>query len=92
MYRPLPLFAIILLVTSPVVHSQTPSTMDSEQKVCEVWGQIAGSARLLQEGLDVEMIGHGSGAKQKVHVLTNGNFDFRSVPAGDLRPIRRPGY
>jgi Tfp pilus assembly protein PilF len=57
----------------------------SEKKPCEVWGQIAGSSRLLQEGLDVEIVGRDGAAKQQVHVSPNGNFDFGSVPAGEYQ-------
>ena len=82
MYPAFLLLAIILFVTGPVANSATPSTVDREQKPCEIWGQVAGSSRLLQEGLDIELAGLNGTGKQRAHVLANGNFDFKSVPPG----------
>jgi len=82
MYRALLSLAIIWFVTAPAVQSATPSTLDREKKPCEIWGQVAGSSRLLQEGLDIELAGLDGTGKQRAHVLTNGNFDFKSVPPG----------
>jgi len=81
MYRALLSIAITLFVTAPAIQSATP-TVDREQKPCEIWGQVAGSSRLLQEGLDIELVGLDGTARQKVPILTNGNFDFKPVPAG----------
>jgi len=85
MYRVLPSIAVILFVTVPAIQSATPSTVDREQKPCEIWGQVAGSSRLLQEGLDIELVGLDSAVKQRTHILTNGNFDFKPVPAGSYQ-------
>ena len=82
MYRALPSIAVILFVTVPAIHSATPSTVDPEQKPCEIWGQVAGSSRLLQEGLGIELVGSDGAVKQRTHILTNGNFDFTAAPAG----------
>jgi Tfp pilus assembly protein PilF len=82
MYGALPSIAVILWVTVPAIKSATPSTVDREQKPCEIWGQVAGSSRLLQEGLAIELIGLDGAVKQRTHILTNGNFDFKPAPAG----------
>jgi Tfp pilus assembly protein PilF len=82
MYRALPLIAVILFVTTPAIQSATTPAVDREQKPCEIWGQVAGSSRLLQEGLDIELVGLDGATKQTAHILTNGNFDFKPVPAG----------
>jgi Tfp pilus assembly protein PilF len=82
MYDVLSSIAVILFVTVPAIHSATPSTVDREQKPCEIWGQVAGSARLLQEGLSIELVGLDGAVKQRTHILSNGNFDFTPAPAG----------
>src|SRR3984957_7340444 len=82
MYVVLPSIAVILFVTVPAIHSATPSTVDPEQKPCEIWGQVAGSSRLLQEGLGIELVGVDGAVKQRTHILTNGNFEFTPAPAG----------
>jgi tetratricopeptide (TPR) repeat protein len=92
MFQPVPLIALILFVLMPNVYSQTQLGI-KVQKPCEVWGQVAGDARQLQDGLDVELIGRDKTAKQKVHVSSAGNFDFQPVPAGQyqFRVIDRAG-
>jgi Tfp pilus assembly protein PilF len=82
MYVVLPSIAVILFVTVPAIHSATPSTVDPEQKPCEIWGQVAGSSRLLQEGLGIELVGLDGAVKQRTRILTNGNFEFTAAPAG----------
>jgi Tfp pilus assembly protein PilF len=82
MYVVLPSIAVILFVTVPAIQSATPSTVDREQKPCEIWGQVAGSSRLLQEGLGIELVGLDGAVKQRTRILTNGNFDFTAAPAG----------
>ena len=92
MYQPVPLLALILFVVIPNIYSQTQLGINV-QKPCEVWGQVAGDARQLQDGLDVELIGRDKTAKQKVHVSSAGNFDFQPVPPGQyqFRVIDRAG-
>ena len=81
MYHSIPLLALILLLLPTCVHSQT-QPITHEQKPCEIWGQVAGSPRLPQDGLSVELVGQSRVAKQRVPVSSSGNFDLRSVPAG----------
>lgn len=92
MYQPVPLLALILFVLTPNIYSQTQLGINVP-KPCEVWGQVAGDGRKLQDGLDVELIGRDKTAKQKVHVSSTGNFDFQPVPAGQyqFRVIDRAG-
>jgi tetratricopeptide (TPR) repeat protein len=92
MYQPVPLLALILSVLMPNIYSQTQFGINV-QKPCEVWGQVAGDARQLQDGLDVELIGRDKTVRQKVHVSSTGNFDFHPVPAGQyqLRVTDRAG-
>jgi Tfp pilus assembly protein PilF len=85
MYGVLPSIAVILFVTVPAIRSATTSTVDGEQKPCEIWGQVAGSSRLLQEGLGIELVGLDGTVKQRTHILTNGNFDFTPAPAGSYQ-------
>ena len=85
MYVVLPSIAVILFVTVPAIHSATPSTVDPEQKPCEIWGQVAGSSRLLQEGLGIELVGLDGAVKQRTRILTNGNFEFTAAPAGSYK-------
>jgi Tfp pilus assembly protein PilF len=85
MYDVLSSIAVILFVTVPAIHSATPSTVDPEQKPCEIWGQVAGSSRLLQEGLGIELVGLDGAVKQKTQILTNGNFEFTPAPAGNYQ-------
>jgi tetratricopeptide (TPR) repeat protein len=92
MYHSGPLLALIVFALIPNIYSQTQLAAN-EQKPCEVWGQVAGDARRLQDGLDIELIGRDKGAKQRVHVSSSGNFDFQSVPPGDyqFRVVDREG-
>jgi len=92
MYHSILLPALFLFLLSTDGHSQSPP-MNRDQKPCEIWGQVVGSARLFPEGLSVEMVGQNKVAKQKVPVSSNGNFDLRSVPAGgyQFRIIDRSG-
>ena len=92
MYHSVPLLALIFFVLMQDVHSQTNLAM-KEQKPCEIWGQVAGDARRLQDGLDIELIGRDKAAKQRVHVSSSGNFDLQAVPAGayQFRIIDRTG-
>lgn len=82
MYGVLPSIAVILFVTMPAIQSATPSTVDREQKPCEIWGQVSGPSRLLQEGLGIELVGLDGAVKQRANIQTNGNFDFTPAPAG----------
>ncbi len=82
MYDALLSIAAILWVTVPALQAATPPTVDHEQKPCEIWGQVAGSSRLLQEGLSIELVGLDGAVKQRTSILTNGNFDFKPAPAG----------
>jgi Tfp pilus assembly protein PilF len=92
MHQPVPLLALILFVLTPNIYSQTQLGINV-QKPCEVWGQVAGDGRKIQDGLDVELIGRDKAAKQRVHVTSTGNFDFLPVPAGQyqFRVIDRAG-
>jgi len=92
MYRSVPLLALVLFALLPNIYSQTQSALN-EQKPCEVWGQVAGDGRRLQDGLDIELVGRDKTAKQRVHVSSNGNFDFQPVPPGgyQFRVIDRTG-
>lgn len=85
-------FFILLLGASAIANPQTSSKVAAAQTHCEIWGQIAGSTRLLREGLDIELIGQGS-TKQKVPVRTDGNFDFNLVATGryEFRVTDRSG-
>jgi Tfp pilus assembly protein PilF len=85
MYGALPSIAVILFVTVPAIQSATPSTVDREQKACEIWGQVAGPSHLLQEGLGIELVSLDGTVKQRVNIQTNGNFDFPPAPAGYYR-------
>lgn len=85
MYSSVTLFAFMLSVLSAPIHSQAALNVDGGPKACEIWGQIAGANSLLQDGLDVELAGREKSSKQRVHVATNGNFEFQAVPAGDYR-------
>jgi Tfp pilus assembly protein PilF len=85
MYGVLPSIAAILFVTVPAIQSATPSTVEGQQKFCEIWGQVAGSSRLLQEGLRIELVGLDGAVKQRTHILTNGNFDFKPAPPGSYQ-------
>jgi len=73
--------------------SQTELTADGEQRGSTIWGQIAGATSMLQDRLNVELIGQDNPFKQQVRVSTTGNFEFREVPAGDyqFRVIDRSG-
>jgi len=92
MYQPVPLVALVLFGLMQDAQSQTQLAMN-EQKPCEIWGQVAGDTRRLQDGLDIELVGVDKAAKQRVHVSRNGNFDFQPVPPGGyhFRVIDRAG-
>jgi hypothetical protein len=92
MYHSVPLLAIVFFVLVRDAAPQTPLALN-DQKPCEIWGQVAGDARRLQDGLDIELVGRDKAAKQKVHVSSNGNFDFQPVPPGGyhFRVIDRTG-
>jgi Tfp pilus assembly protein PilF len=81
-YRLILLLAVLSFATSAIA-AETPATITStskpEQKACEVWGQIAGSPRILQEGLTIELADLDGKLKQKTRVSANGNFDFNST-------------
>ena len=81
MYPSIPLLALALFLRISNGYAQTPLATN-ERKPCEVWGQVAGDTRRLQDGLDIELIGRDKGSKQKVHISSSGNFDFQAVPAG----------
>ena len=78
MYGVLPSIAVILFVTVPAIHSATPSTVDREQKPCEIWGQVAGSSRLLQEGLGIELVGLDGVVKQRTQHPDEREFRFHA--------------
>ena len=70
------------------LHAAEPATVSSspEPKACQIWGQIAGSPRILQEGLTVELADLDGKVKQKARVATDGNFDFNTtLPAGSYQ-------
>jgi len=92
MYHSVPLLAVVLSVLVQDARSQTQLAMN-EQKPCEIWGQVAGDARRLQDGLDIELVGRDKVAKQRVHVSSKGNFDFQPVTPGgyQFRVIDRTG-
>lgn len=93
MYNSVPLLSLALFALVPDVRLHAQVEMNHEQKSCEIWGQVAGDARRLQDGLDIELVGRDKAGKQRVHVSMTGNFDFRSVPAGEyqFRIIDRTG-
>lgn len=47
---------------------------------CQVWGQIVSPGRVMYNNLNIELAGKGAPPQQAP--LENGNFTFRSVPAG----------
>ena len=83
MYRLIFSFLFAWLAGSSTVHSETPATISTspEPKACQVWGQIAGSPRILQEGLTVEVADLDGKVKQKARARIDGNFDFNSAIA-----------
>lgn len=87
MYRSRHLSLPVLLSLSGVVCPQSVPPSVASPKPCEIWGQIVGSSRLLQEGLEIELIEKGAQSsrvsRQKVYALPGGNFDLRAVPAGE---------
>lgn len=85
MYNAVTLFAFMLFVFSAPIHSEVALNVDGAPKACQIWGQIAGASSLLLDGLDIELAGRDKTSKQRVHVSTNGNFEFQAVPAGDYR-------
>ena len=76
----------LLLFSSTLViwfsHLALSASQTAPQN-CAVWGQVMGTGNLSQrsnEHLSIELAGNGT---KRQHVpLVNGNFDFRSVPAG----------
>ena len=89
MNQTLAFYTLILFLIPPVARSQPLVAKAPEATACEIWGQVVGSARLLQEGVDIELLERGakprSPARQKAHVLANGNFEFRPVPTGNYQ-------
>src|SRR5581483_8423728 len=69
----------------PAAAELTANSVDHPS--CQVWGQIAGARRLIEEGLDIELINRNSAPapREKAQVLANGNFDFPAVPAGQYQ-------
>ena len=97
MHRTFAFYTLILFLIALVARSQPLVATAPGVTSCEIWGQVVGSARLLQEGVDIELYERvanpRSSGKQKVHVLENGNFEFRPVPIGDyhFRVLDRSG-
>ena len=98
MNRTLAFHIFVLALLPTIVHSQNLAPNNSQSTSCEIWGQIVGSARLLQEGLEIELADRAPGKqrtvnKQRVRVLANGNFEFHPVPTGDyqFRVLDRSG-
>lgn len=90
MSRTLAYYILAFFFVPLICHPQSTAEETSGSGSCEVWGQIVGSARLLQEGMDIELLDRGvskkkNAVKQRVHVLANGNFGFRAVPSGDYQ-------
>lgn len=89
MNQSLAFYTLIVFFIPTVARSQPLVAQAPAANSCEVWGQIVGSARLLQEGMDIELLERDAkprrAAIQKVHVLANGNFEFRPVPIGDYQ-------
>jgi tetratricopeptide (TPR) repeat protein len=92
MFYSVPLLSLLLFATTAGVNSQAQPTAN-DQNTCKIWGQVTGATRLLQDGLEIELVGQDKAAKQKVHASMIGNFDFRSVPAGEyqFRVVDRSG-
>ena len=91
MYYVASLLAPISLVLVPTLYPQTQSAAEG-QKTCAVWGQVAGDANSIRDGLDVELV-RGHTARERVHVSSAGNFEFEPVPPGDyqFRVLDRSG-
>src|SRR5579871_5307565 len=90
MSRTLAYYILAFFFTPLIGRSQVTVGETSGPSSCEIWGQIVGSARLLREGMDIELLDRGAprqknAVKQKAHVLSNGNFEFQPVQSGDYQ-------
>lgn len=93
MYQSALLPAVVWFALVQGAPSQDRLLGMNERKPCEVWGQVAGDTSRIEEGLEIELVGHDKASKQRVPVASNGNFDFQPVPAGgyQFRIIDRAG-
>jgi len=93
MYNAFPLAALALFVAAADLPSGTPEAVEGGAKSCQIWGQIAGAAGRVQEGLDIELTGSEKSANQRVRATANGNFELRAVPPGEyqFRIVDRSG-
>src|SRR5215469_16961019 len=80
-----PLAALALFAAAADPPPGVGQAAESGAGGCRLWGQIAGAASRLPEGLDVELAGRGKSGRQKVHAAANGNFELRAVPPGEYR-------
>jgi len=81
----IPLVVLFLFSGIPPVYSQPLLTTNNQQNRCDVWGQVTGSARLLQDGLNIEMVGRDKSQKKSIHLGPDGNFEFESVAPGTYK-------
>ncbi len=81
-------FVVFLL---PVLgRSQVSVRRDTQGGSCGFWGQIVGSTRLLEQGMEMELVARdrdqaGSAIGSKLLVPANGNFDFGTLPPGNYK-------
>ena len=81
MRRPyLSLISIVLWIHGPL---QAQPASGNVPESCEVWGQVVTPGEPLGDGLMVELTAK-QAVRQRVQ-LQNGNFSFRSVPAGSYQ-------
>jgi tetratricopeptide (TPR) repeat protein len=71
----------------PVITlSETPIARDTLGGSCGFWGQIVGSAQLLEQGMQVELVARKAdqteSATRPILFVSNGNFDFGVLPPG----------
>jgi tetratricopeptide (TPR) repeat protein len=93
MYNAFPLAALALFAAAADLPPGAPEAAAGGAKSCHLWGQIAGAAGRLQEGLDVELTGSEKSANQRAHATASGNFELRAVPPGEyqFRIVDRSG-
>lgn len=80
-----PLAALAVLAAAADMPSEAQEPAGTGAKSCQFWGQIAGAAGRLPEGLDVELKGSEKSTNQRVHATANGNFELRAVPPGEYQ-------
>lgn len=88
MYRLTSLLVLMWFGALLAVHAATPAVVSTspDPKPCQAWGQIAGSPRILQEGLSVEVADLDGKVQRKARVGIDGNFDFNStLPPGSYQ-------